>query len=209
MAGEKGMLEDMWESLTNASNEAIEIFKSAFNVTGAIPTKPKPGKMFYFGDPSDFDMADLSANPSQWMQFKNSVKGFVSAVEWTEKWIIALGVFHIMMLLLAILSRKHTNVQMVLFCFLMGCIYLAEPLNRFLSTHWESFSTQNYFDKHGVFLSVVWSTPLLLIGAYMVIQTLIASASLLVQVKRREILQHARANKEKAGKDNESEKKKQ
>eukprot|EP00960_Hanusia_phi_P019738 582697-Hanusia_phi.AAC.3 len=102
MAGEKGMLEDMWESLTNASNEAIEIFKSAFNVTGAIPTKPKPGKMFYFGDPSDFDMADLSANPSQWMQFKNSVKGFVSAVEWTEKWIIALGVFHIMMLLLAV-----------------------------------------------------------------------------------------------------------
>ena len=74
------MLEDMWESLTNASNEAIEIFKSAFNVTGtcphprlsslilslgAIPTKPKPGKMFYFGDPSEFDMADLSANPSQ------------------------------------------------------------------------------------------------------------------------------------------------
>ena len=39
------------------------------------------------------------------MQFKNSVKGFVSAVEWTETWIIALGIFHFTMLLLAVTFR--------------------------------------------------------------------------------------------------------
>ncbi|GAB2268794.1 hypothetical protein Dimus_003739, partial [Dionaea muscipula] len=32
-------------------------------------------------------------------------------------------------------------------------VYSAERLNRLLGQNWESFSSQNYFDAHGIFLS--------------------------------------------------------
>lgn len=43
-------------------------------------------------------------------------------------------------------------------------VYLAERLNSLLGENWKSFSTQNYFDPNGVFLSSVWSGPLLVIA---------------------------------------------
>jgi len=43
-------------------------------------------------------------------------------------------------------------------------VYFAENLNRELRKNWKSFSTQNYFDSNGVFLSTLWSGPLLVIA---------------------------------------------
>jgi hypothetical protein len=43
-------------------------------------------------------------------------------------------------------------------------VYFAENLNRFLGENWKSFAGQNYFDQNGVFLSAVWSGPLLVIA---------------------------------------------
>ena len=43
-------------------------------------------------------------------------------------------------------------------------VYLAERLNRFLGKNWKSFSSQNYFDPSGLFMSVLWSGPLLVIS---------------------------------------------
>jgi transmembrane protein 18 len=40
-------------------------------------------------------------------------------------------------------------------------VYLAERLNSILGENWKSFSSQNYFDPSGVFMSVLWSGPLL------------------------------------------------
>ncbi|KAH0910874.1 hypothetical protein HID58_034195 [Brassica napus] len=39
--------------------------------------------------------------------------------------------------------------------FHVGGVYFAESLNRLLRKNWKSFSTQNYFDPHGVFVSVL------------------------------------------------------
>lgn len=43
-------------------------------------------------------------------------------------------------------------------------VYLAETLNRFMGKNWKSFSGQNYFDPSGLFMSVLWSGPLLVIS---------------------------------------------
>ena len=51
-------------------------------------------------------------------------------------------------------------------------IYLAERLNRLLGVHWQSFATQNYFDPHGLFLSVLWSGPLLIISMSILVSIL-------------------------------------
>ena len=64
----------------------------------------------------------------------------------------------------------------------MASIYMAERLNKVAAANWESFSTQNYFDRQGVFVSTLWSTPLLLIGTVMLFQSLYNASSLLIQV---------------------------
>lgn len=47
---------------------------------------------------------------------------------------------------------------------LVGGVYFAETLNKILARNWRSFATQNYFDPYGIFLSALWSGPLLFIA---------------------------------------------
>lgn len=46
---------------------------------------------------------------------------------------------------------------------------MAESINSFLGKNWKSFSSQNYFDPNGLFISVLWSGPLLLITILIVV----------------------------------------
>jgi hypothetical protein len=39
----------------------------------------------------------------------------------------------------------------------------ASPLNAWGAANWRSFSTQNYFDKNGVFMSALFTAPLILV----------------------------------------------
>ncbi|RWW44937.1 hypothetical protein BHE74_00049266, partial [Ensete ventricosum] len=48
-------------------------------------------------------------------------------------------------------------------------VYFAERINSFLGKNWKSFSSQNYFDPHGVFISVLWSGPLLVLTILIVV----------------------------------------
>eukprot|EP00277_Geminigera_cryophila_P042963 CAMPEP_0173081578 /NCGR_PEP_ID=MMETSP1102-20130122/17368_1 /TAXON_ID=49646 /ORGANISM="Geminigera sp., Strain Caron Lab Isolate" /LENGTH=238 /DNA_ID=CAMNT_0013956209 /DNA_START=18 /DNA_END=735 /DNA_ORIENTATION=- len=201
--GEEGgdWLSEMLDNLQRASDEALEIFWSGFNTsqTGHAPpltrawggdNKEGEGKkQFYFGDPSDYNMDEINGPRSQWSLFTNNVKGFMQAIEWTEPWLIGVACLHLLLLIAALTTRNNTNVQMTLFVVIMGSVYLAERLNVLAAANWKSFATQNYFDTHGVFMSTLWSTPLLLIGVVMLFQSLYTSSSLLIQVKRRQLRQ--------------------
>ncbi|KAL2926659.1 Transmembrane protein 18 [Bienertia sinuspersici] len=74
-------------------------------------------------------------------------------------------------------------------------VYLAERLNQFLGAHWQSFATQNYFDPHGIFFSVLWSGPLLIIAMLILINTLFSLCHLIVRWKRAELRHRARLEK--------------
>jgi hypothetical protein len=65
----------------------------------------------------------------QWNRFYDGLMSFWHAVHWSEPWIIALGVFHVLLLILAVTTRKHSNFQIGLFVFIMLGVYAAEPLN--------------------------------------------------------------------------------
>ncbi|KAH8026780.1 hypothetical protein HPB51_024329 [Rhipicephalus microplus] len=41
-------------------------------------------------------------------------------------------------------------------------VYFSEALNDLAARHWQAFSSQQYFDSQGMFISLVFSTPLLL-----------------------------------------------
>jgi hypothetical protein len=42
-------------------------------------------------------------------------------------------------------------------------------MNRYLGENWKSFTSRNYFDRSGVFISVVWSGPLIVISIVSVV----------------------------------------
>ncbi|GJX14508.1 transmembrane protein 18 [Tanacetum coccineum] len=88
--------------------------------------------------------------------------GFFHAIDWKEPWLLVAGV------------------------------YLAERLNTVLSDNWKSFAGQNYFDRHGVFLSVLWSGPLLIFATIILVNTLFSLCNLIVKWKRAELKHRAR-----------------
>lgn len=124
--------------------------------------------------------------------------GFFHAIDWTEPWLVGLLSFHAVFLLVCIVSRKNINFQMFLFLFALGGVYGAERLNRILAVNWKSFARQNYFDSHGIFLSTLWSGPLLVISIIILVNTLFSLCYLIVRWKKAELRHRARlaSNKE-------------
>ncbi|KAD5803151.1 hypothetical protein R6Q59_024593 [Mikania micrantha] len=118
--------------------------------------------------------------------------GFFHAIDWKEPWLVGLMVFHLVVLIIIITSRKNINFQMYLFLLSLAGVYLAERLNTVLSNNWKSFAGQNYFDRHGVFLSVLWSGPLLVFATIILVNTLFSLCHLIVKWKRAELKHRAR-----------------
>ncbi|KAG2423228.1 hypothetical protein HXX76_015485 [Chlamydomonas incerta] len=134
----------------------------------------------------------------QWQSFQEAepflhvVQGFIHAVDWREPWIIGVLVFHAVMLLAALTTRKSGLVQGTLFLIAAATVWGSERLNALGAEHWESFAGQNYFDRTGVFMSAVVSGPLLLVMFIVLINYLINCSNMLVEAKRRELKFKAR-----------------
>uniref|UniRef100_A0A1D1XH68 Transmembrane protein 18 n=1 Tax=Anthurium amnicola TaxID=1678845 RepID=A0A1D1XH68_9ARAE len=117
--------------------------------------------------------------------------GFFHAIDWKEPWLICLISFHAMLFLITIVSRKNVNFQLCLSIMAFSGVFLAERINRFLAENWKSFAGQNYFDPHGLFISVLWSGPLL-ISILIVVNTLFTLVKLIIRWKRAELRHRAR-----------------
>mmetsp|Transcript_14092 Transcript_14092/g.23386 ORF Transcript_14092/g.23386 Transcript_14092/m.23386 type:complete len:175 (-) Transcript_14092:541-1065(-) len=119
--------------------------------------------------------------------FYEDFVGFFHAVDWTERWLHALGGFHIVVWILVICSRRSNEMQMVLLLAVLGMVYAAEWFNRLGAAHWQSFATQMYFDERGVFISAVFSVPLLTAAFYILVNALRSAMRLLVDVKKMQV----------------------
>lgn len=120
------------------------------------------------------------------------VLGFYHAVDWSEPWLRGLAAFHVLVWIVAVAFRRWDNVQMLLLVGILGVVYSAETLNRLAGEQWQQFAGQNYFDKHGVFISVLFSAPLLACAMFVLLNALRSASRLLIQVKRKELRAEAR-----------------
>ncbi|XP_050364897.1 uncharacterized protein LOC126783466 [Argentina anserina] len=123
--------------------------------------------------------------------------GFFHAIDWKEPWLMCLVGFHSLFLVTAILSRNNLNFQMFLFLTALTGVYLAERFNGLLHQNWRTFAGQNYFDPNGVFVSVLWSGPLLVIAIIILINTLFSLCHLIVKWKRAQLRHRARLSQSK------------
>jgi len=123
---------------------------------------------------------------------------FSSAIDWKENWIRGLLATHACLFTLVLLTRTNVDAQTILFLLICGMILCSERINSYCSTNWQSFSSQNYFDEHGVFASVMYAGPLLFICFVQLINFLLMASSSLIKVKRIELKAKLRAQKEAA-----------
>ena len=119
--------------------------------------------------------------------FKEDVEAFTAAVDWTERWIQCILIFHVVLWVTTIWSRRHFYWQVATFFFVTVLVGLSETLNTIAHLRWKSFSAQDYFDPKGFFTSVMFSGPLLLLAMFQMINFLIVASNLLVEVKREEL----------------------
>ncbi|CAL4140774.1 unnamed protein product, partial [Meganyctiphanes norvegica] len=113
-------------------------------------------------------------------------------IDWSEGWLIGLVVFHILLTVFTLLTRNHHTFQAILFFLLLVTVRCSESINEYAAQHWKSFSRQQYFDSNGLFISVMFSMPVLFNCMMMVMNWLWLSSSMMITWKRSEIEAHQR-----------------
>ncbi|NP_001290666.1 transmembrane protein 18 [Esox lucius] len=91
-----------------------------------------------------------------------SIWTFLMSIQWSESWLIGLLVFHAVCLLTTLLTSRFYRVQICQFLVMVCMVYSAEYLNEVAAKNWRVFSRFQYFDSNGMFISLVYSVPLLL-----------------------------------------------
>ncbi|KPP77882.1 transmembrane protein 18-like [Scleropages formosus] len=129
-----------------------------------------------------------------------SVWTFLLSIDWSESWLVALLFFHLFCFAVTLLTTRFYRLQICYFTILAGMVYSAEYLNEMAAMNWRSFSKYQYFDSKGMFISLVFSAPLLLntvvIVGLWVYRTFATMTELkTLQLKRRKAI---RENKKKA-----------
>ncbi|XP_032817712.1 transmembrane protein 18 isoform X1 [Petromyzon marinus] len=119
------------------------------------------------------------------------------SIDWTESWLWGLIAFHGLCLLVTYLTRKLQTAQIVYFFLLLLLTYSAEYINEVAAMNWRSFAKYQYFDSQGLFISVVFSTPLLLNAMIIVVMWICQMSSVMAKIKAEKIKKQLEKEKNK------------
>ncbi|XP_066142228.1 transmembrane protein 18 [Euwallacea fornicatus] len=128
----------------------------------------------------------------------SKIEGFVSflaSIDWKDPWLIGLFTFHLSIFMMALLTRNYGNFQALLFFILLLLVYFSENINAMASSHWKLFSRQQYFDSNGLFISVVFSMPILINCMLMVGNWLYQSTQLMTTLKTAQLKEKLKKEK--------------
>jgi hypothetical protein len=88
-----------------------------------------------------------------------------------QPWIMCLLNLHVAVWIVAVATRTRPNFQIGLFLAICAAVYAAQFLNAYGARHWRALGlTQNYFDDRGVFISFLYSLPLLSAAGFQMVR---------------------------------------
>ncbi|XP_049854662.1 transmembrane protein 18 [Schistocerca gregaria] len=126
----------------------------------------------------------------------DGVLAFLLSIDWWDPWLVGLIIFHVAITVAALTTRNHSNFQVLLFLILLLLVYFSENINEIAASKWNLFSRQQYFDSQGMFISLVFSVPILLNCMIMVAHWLYQSSQLMTKLKTAQLRREIRASKE-------------
>ncbi|MCO5576533.1 hypothetical protein L7F22_030344 [Adiantum nelumboides] len=74
-------------------------------------------------------------------------------------------------------KAARADLTEILFCTVSG-VYFAERLNLLLSHNWTYLTQYPYFDHQGIFMSAVWSAPLLFIACIILVNSVVTLSAI-------------------------------
>uniref|UniRef100_A0A0K8TN79 Transmembrane protein 18 n=1 Tax=Tabanus bromius TaxID=304241 RepID=A0A0K8TN79_TABBR len=117
---------------------------------------------------------------------------FLQSIDWTDPWLIGLIMMHLLTTTTALLTRNHGNFQIFLFLVLLLMAYFSESINEYAAINWHLFSRQQYFDSNGLFISTVFSIPILLNCMLLIGGWLYSSTQLMTKLKTAQLKERIR-----------------